>query len=174
MRGYRCTEKPRTDSLWNIIRLRSVVANWSRLDLELSTALRNPPPQWTAAARADFFCCYWLMVRNCKHLGNGEMGYNQTMLHSLRLFTDPSALSLKKVNIFTSEAFLSSTVSVSWWAPSGCRKSLLLSLIDWPKIISSVDLQCIFFFWQHRILLKLLLSWNRYVFLWNILLYNTT
>lgn len=28
------------------------------------------------------------------------MGYNQTMLHSLRLFTDPSALSLKKVNIF--------------------------------------------------------------------------
>lgn len=74
------------------------------------------------------------------------MGYNQTVLHSLRLFTDPSALSLKKVNIFTSEAFLSPTVSVSWWAPSGCWKSLFLSLIDWPKIISSVDLQCIIFF----------------------------
>lgn len=54
-------------------------------------------------------------------MGNGEMGYNQTILHSLRLFTDPSALSLKKVNISASEASLSCTVNVSWWAPSAHR-----------------------------------------------------
>lgn len=88
-------------------------------------------------------------------MGNGEMGYNQTILHSLRLFTDPSALSLKKVNISASEASLSSTVNVSWWAPSGCWKAPLFTSTGQRSSLQLTYSAVLFFIWQNWILLRL-------------------